>query len=182
MGFDNDDASTFQELEDFMVNTASPIASISILNAPENTALYQRMKKLKRINDNSQGLWHFSTNIKPVSMSLSQLIAGHRNLFKNLYEPENFEARSLNWMRNIKYYTNLYKNSKTNISKLTKFFYILKYYLLNEPLPVIKMFFRLIKKSWKINPRMIKKSITLFSQYCHYYDFANNASWRKVKR
>jgi radical SAM superfamily enzyme YgiQ (UPF0313 family) len=181
VGFDNDDTSTFRELNEFLVNTASPIASISVLNAPENTALYQRMKKLKRINENFQGLWHFSTNIKPVSMSLPELIAGHRSLFKNLYEPKNFEARSLEWMRNIKYYTNLYKNSKTNFSKLSKFFYILRYYIIHEPLPVIKMFFRLIKKSWKINPRMVKKSITLLSQYCHYYDFANNASWQNLK-
>jgi radical SAM superfamily enzyme YgiQ (UPF0313 family) len=180
-GFDNDDASTFRELEDFLVNTASPLASISILNAPENTALYQRMKKLGRINENFTGLWHFSTNIKPVSMSLQDLISGHRKLFKNLYEPENFEERALDWMKNIKYFTNLYKSSKTNFSKLCKFFYILKYYILNEPLPVIRMFFRLIKKSRKIHPRMIKKSITLLSQYCHYYDFANNASWQKLK-
>ncbi|MBN2401448.1 MAG: radical SAM protein [Spirochaetes bacterium] len=181
VGFDNDTISTFQELEEFLLSTASPIASISVLNAPENTTLYKRMKKAGRINENFQGLWHFSTNIKPTSMPLSELITRHRKLFKNLYEPENFEARALDWMKNIKYYTSLYKNSKTNFSKLCKFFYILKYYILNEPLPVIRMFFRLINKSRKINPRLIKKSITLLSQYCHYYDFANNASWQNLK-
>ncbi|MFH0975349.1 MAG: radical SAM protein [Spirochaetota bacterium] len=181
VGFDNDDASTFPELEKFLNDTASPIASVSILNAPGNTTLYQRMKKVGRINDNFQGLWHFSTNIIPRSMPISELVTRHRTLFKNLYEPENFELRALNWMKNIKYYTNIYKDSKTNLSKLFKFFYILRYYILNEPLPVIRMFFRLIKKSWKINPRMVKKAITLLSQYCHYYDFANNASWQKLK-
>ena len=181
VGFDNDDASTFRELEEFLNNTASPIASISILNAPENTALYERMKKAGRINENFGGLWHFSTNIIPKSMSAAELVTRHRNLFKSLYDPENFEARALNWMKNIKYFTNLYVNSKTNIPKLFKFFYILRYYILHEPLSVIKMFFRLINKSRKIHPRMIKKSITLLSQYCHYYNFANNASWQELK-
>ena len=181
VGFDSDDSSTFVELEDFLNETTSPIASISVLNAPENTALYQRMKKAGRINDNFKGLWHFSTNIVPTAMSLTELITKHRNLFKNLYEPENFEARALAWMKNIKYFSNLYIDSKTNYSKLSKFFYIMKYYILYEPIAVNKMFFRLIKKAWKIKPRLVKKAITLLSQYCHYYDFANNASWQNLK-
>jgi radical SAM superfamily enzyme YgiQ (UPF0313 family) len=181
VGFDNDDSSTFGELRDFLNSTASPIASISILNAPENTVLYQRMEKAGRINENFKGLWHFSTNIVQKSMPFQELIKNHRDLFIDLYKPENFEERALNWMKNIKYFSDLYKDSKTNYSKSLKFFYIMKYYLLYEPADVRKMFFRLIKKSWKIKPRLVKKAITLLSQYCHYYNFANNASWQKIE-
>ena len=174
VGFDNDDKSTFDELEQFMNETASPITSLSILNAPENTALYDRMKSQGRLNDNFGGTWHFSTNITPISMTMEELISHHRKLFIKLYEPTHFEKRVVEWLSNIKYLTQLYPDSSMKFSKFIKFFYILKFYLLYEPLSVKLLFFRILFKTWKINPRLFKKAITIMSQYCHYYDFANN--------
>jgi radical SAM superfamily enzyme YgiQ (UPF0313 family) len=174
VGFDHDDTSSFDELEQFMQETASPITSLSILNAPENTALYERMKSQGRLNDNFGGTWHFSTNITPISMTMEELISHHRELFIKLYEPEHFEKRAMAWLSNIKYSTQLYPDSRMKFSKFMKFFYILKFYLLHEPLPVKRLFFRILIKTWKINPRLFKKAITIMSQYCHYYDFANH--------
>jgi hypothetical protein len=37
-------AAVFSDIEDFLDETGSPIASISVLNAPRNTALYRRMQ------------------------------------------------------------------------------------------------------------------------------------------
>ena len=105
---------------------------------------------------------------------MEELISHHRKLFIKLYEPAHFEKRVVEWLSNIKYLTQLYPDSRMKISKFIKFFYILKFYLLYEPLPVKLLFFRILFKAWKINPRLFKKAITIMSQYCHYYDFANN--------
>ncbi|MCP4129616.1 MAG: B12-binding domain-containing radical SAM protein [bacterium] len=172
VGFDHDDKSTFSEIEQFLTETASPIASISVLNAPEDTVLYNRMKKANRIKENFKGLWHFSTNIIPLKLTIEELTEYHHNLFKSIYEPEKFEERSLRWLSNIEYFTTLYPNSKMTLSKGMKLFYITWFYIRHEPWPVTKMLFRFLKNSWKISPRLFKKAITIMSQYCHYYDFA----------
>jgi len=172
VGFDHDDAGTFAELEEFLSRTASPIASISVLNAPEGTRLYERMSARGRIIDQFDGHWHLLTNIVPASMSFDELTMRHRTLFKKIYEPEAFEKRAIDWMSRIEYFTGIYRDSSTNWSKIKKFFPILRFYLFREPREVRSMFFRMLKKSWKINPRLIKKAITLMTQYCHYHDFA----------
>lgn len=173
VGFDNDDESIFYELETFLEKTGSPICSISILNAPKGTVLYDRMKEQGRIKDDLVGEWHFSSNIIPLNMSQEELQSRHLTFFKRLYEPEIFERRILKWLANIQYFTDKYTKSKPNYPKLFKFYYILKFYLFHEPKPVRQLFFRVLHKTWKINPRLVKKAITIMSQYCHYYDFAN---------
>jgi radical SAM superfamily enzyme YgiQ (UPF0313 family) len=182
VGFDNDNADTFSDLEDFLNKTATPFASISILNAPEQTRLYERMKSRGRINENFKGLWHFSTNIVPVSMSIEDLLTGHRTLFQKLYEPEIFEQRALDWLSNIGYFSTLYKQSRMSLSKSLKLFKILWFYLTHEPVQVISFLFRLLKKSWKINPRLLKKAVSILAQYCHYYDYSHNKSWQEFKK
>jgi hypothetical protein len=182
VGFDNDNADTFSGLEEFLIKTATPLASISILNAPENTVLYDRMKGQGRINENFNGLWHFSTNIVPISMSIDELITKHRQLFQALYEPVNFEKRVLDWLSNIQYFSPLYKNARMSSSKFFKLFKIMWYYIAHEPQHVRRFFFRMLKNSWDINPRLFKKAITILSQYCHYYDFSHNDSWNSYKK
>ena len=172
VGFDHDDENTFDEIKTFLDETGSPIASISVLNAPEGTTLYNRMKEQDRIIEDFAGLWHFSTNIVPRAMTMKELSLRHRSLFRDLYRPDNFEKRVITWMSHIEYFTTLYRDSSTTWSKIKKFFPILKYYLLHEPGDAVSLFFRLLKRSWRINPRLIKKTITVMSQYCHYRDFS----------
>ncbi|MDY6792965.1 MAG: radical SAM protein [Thermodesulfobacteriota bacterium] len=176
VGFDHDDQKTFTEIEQFLNETGSPLASITILNAPKNTTLYDRMKKQNRLNEDFKGVWHYSTNIIPLNLTLEELIENHHTLFKNLYQPENFESRALDWLANITYFSPLYRNSKMSFAKFIKLFYIIAFYLLHEPWPVKLLLFRLLVKTWKMNPNLVKKAVTIMSQYCHYYDFANGSS------
>ncbi len=180
VGFDHDTEETFNELKQFINETDSPIVSISVLNAPEKTRLYNRMKEQGRLNENFKGVWHFSTNIVPKNMTLQELLAQHRKLFTSLYEPLYFEKRTMGWLNNVKYFTPLYPNTKIGFSKLMKFFYIMKYYLVNEPLKMKITSLRILYKTLKQNPRLFKKAVTILSQYCHYYDFAYNASWQRI--
>lgn len=178
VGFDNDDEKTFGELEHYIEATNTPFASISILSAPEHTALYERLMEQGRLSGEFDGKWHFSTNIVPKQLTLKQLIAGHRSLFQNIYEPSVFEKRALRWLEGIRYFPSHYGRSRLKFSKAMKLFYIAWFYLFHEPKPVNTLYFRFLREAWRINPRHFKKAVTIMSQYCHHYDFARNASWQ----
>ena len=181
VGFDHDDESTFDEIADFLADTASPVASISFLNAPKDTALYRRMKEQGRLREDFDGLWHFSTNIVPASMPVRDFVARNRDLLQKLYGPEEFEKRIVNWLSNVRYFTPLYKNSKTNYSKLFKFFYIMKFCLVHEPAPVRKLFFRMLRRTWQINPRLVKKAVIVMMYYWNFFDFMRDPSWEELE-
>ena len=177
VGFDHDDAETFPELESFLEETGSPIASLSVLNAPEDTPLYARLKQANRIREEFGGTWHFSTNIVPASMLLHDLLMRHRTLFRSLYAPDAFERRTMTWLSRVEYQTTLYEKSRTNWSKLWKAQRISRYFLTHPSGQVRRMFLRILYRTWKVNPRMLKKAFTLLSQFPHYYHFSHDATW-----
>lgn len=177
VGFDNDSKGTFTDIENYLNYTGSPFASISILNAPENTRLYERMHHKGRILENFKGYWHFSTNIVPITMGMDELLNSHRILFQKIYEPKNFEERTLKWLSNITYFSPIYYNRKIGFSRIVKLVNITLFYMLHEPKEVRQLYFRLLKKTWKLNPKLFKKAVTIMSQYCHYYDYSHNAEW-----
>jgi len=181
VGFDHDDASVFDEIEEFLNDTASPLALVSFLNAPENTPLYQRMKQEGRLREDFDGLWHSSTNIIPAGMPLSELIAGNRELMKRLYEPGAFEKRLTSWLLGVRYFTRRYEKSRGNYAKFFKLLYILKFCLLHEPREVRKLFLRVLRTTWGINPRLLKKAVIVMMYYWNFYAFVNDTSWRKLK-
>jgi radical SAM superfamily enzyme YgiQ (UPF0313 family) len=176
VGFDHDSPEVFKEIEDFLEKTASPIASISVLNAPKNTALYERMKKEGRIIEDFRGFWHVTTNIIPKQMSLQELSRGQKNLFKKIYEPEHFEGRIIRWLKNVKYFSNLYSTRKKNIYRILLIIKIMRHFLFRVPPPVRSMFWNVLKAAWKINPRLIPRSMTILVQYWHYYAFGHKES------
>ncbi len=177
VGFDHDTPETFVELERFLDETASPIASISVLNAPEDTPLFRRMKDNGRIAEEFAGIWHFSTNIVPTAMPLKDLLERHRTLFRSLYEPDRFERRTLAWLDGVQYRSPLYVNARTNWSKMLKAVHIFRFYMRHPDKSVRTMFFRVLRKTWKADPRRLKKAITILSQFPHYYSFSHDAVW-----
>jgi radical SAM superfamily enzyme YgiQ (UPF0313 family) len=178
VGFDHDDEFIFDEIEEFLDETASPLAFVSFLNAPENTPLHQRLKQEGRLREDFDGLWHSSTNIIPAGMPLSELIAGNQELMRKLYEPEAFERRLVNWLSNVRYFTRRYKKSKTRYSKL---FHILKFCLFHEPAEVRKLFFRVLRTTWRINPRLLKRAVIVMMYYWNFLAFVNDMSRREVE-
>ena len=178
VGFDHDDDGTFAELKEFLQETGSPIASISVLNAPEDTELYRRMKAKDRIDDDFAGVWHFSTNIVPVTMPLETLLDSHRKLFLDLYEPDQFEERTMAWLTGVEYFSDLYPDTKTNWSKMRKAVRIFRHFTFHPDKGYRRLFFNVLKRTWRHNPRLIKKAFTILSQYPHYRGFSHDASWQ----
>ena len=181
VGFDHDDPATFDEIDRFLEGTGTPMASISVLNAPKRTVLHERLAAQGRIREDFQGKWHDLTNIVPTTMPLDDLIGRHRALFHRLYEPERFEARAVAWIRGVRYFSALYRNKRQRPAKLLKALHTVKYYLLHAPPPARRLFFRVVLEAWRTDPRLIRKAFTIMTQYCHYYSFVNDPQWRAAR-
>lgn len=174
VGFDNDDESVFAELENFLIATDSPIAGIGLLNAPRHTTLYKRLKEEGRLTENNfAGEWQLQTNIIPKQMSIETLSSLYWGLFQKIYQPELFEKRMLQWLKNVEYSTELYVNKKADPRQLMFGIRIFKHFIFNENRQIRALFFRMLKKSWQINPKLIKRFFTVITQYSHFYGFVN---------
>ncbi len=92
VGFDNDDPSIFRKQRDFIQKSGIVTAMIAMLQAPEGTILFDKMKVAGRItglmSDGTDG----NTNMIP-SMGLDALKAGHRWLVNSLYSPVEYYDR-----------------------------------------------------------------------------------------
>ena len=179
VGFDHDTPAVFQEIEDFLDQTSSPFASISVLNAPNHTPLYERMKREGRLIEDFQGFWHLTTNIIPKQLTSEQLSVGQKQLFKKLYDPEHFERRMIGWLKNVNYFPDFYSTRKKNLFRVNLLIKIFFHFNWRVPASVRVMFWKILKESWRINPRLISRSISLLVQYWHYYSFTHNETEEK---
>lgn len=174
VGFDNDDENVFEELEHFLIATDSPIVGISLLNAPRHTTLYERLKKEERLTENNfSGEWQLNTNIIPKQMSLERLSFLYWGLFRKIYQPELFEDRLFNWLKKVEYFTEIYVNKKADPKQLQFGFRIFRHFIFNENRHVRALFFRMLKSTWRINPKLARRFFTVITQYSHFYSFVN---------
>ena len=180
VGFDHDTPEVFADVEKYLDATASPIASISVLNAPKNTPLYERMKNENRLVEDFRGFWHLTTNIIPKSMTMEELYSGHKNLFKRIYEPEYFQRRIIAWLTGISYFTELYSTRRKTLRRLPLIVRILFHFNFKVPTAVRRMFWHVLREAWRINPRLISRTISILVQYWHYYEFANRDPGQKA--
>ena len=173
VGFDNDDEGVFAELDNFLSETASPVAGISLLNAPRHTALYRRLKEEGRLVADFSGEWQLGTNIVPKQMDRETLIRLYWDLFQKIYEPQVFENRLLQWFENVDYFTTLYVNKRADPGQFLLCFRIFKHFILNEGPEIRALFLRTLRNTWKINPKLIRRFFTLITQYSHFFNFVN---------
>ncbi|HOO71037.1 MAG TPA: DUF4070 domain-containing protein [Spirochaetota bacterium] len=175
VGFDHDDESVFGELFGFLHETATPVAGVSLLNAPRRTPLYARLKQAGRIIE-YDGDWQLATNIVPLNMTREDLERRYWDLFRKIYEPAVFEQRLEAWLRGIDYFTGLYTNRKFDWKLARSGYRMFKYFVLQSPSELRAVFFHVLKKAWSINPRLVKRVFTTMAQYAHFYDFVKNRS------
>lgn len=176
VGFDHDDANSFAELRRFVDESVCPIASVSILNAPKFTALHERLRREGRLLTSFKGGWHFSTNVIPRSMPLDELLTRHRQLWLDLYEPRAFERRLRAWLEGVDYSTALYTRKRFDPATLARLYRLVRHFGFNVPPEVRSMLVRVLRDTWRRNPRLIHKVFTIVTQYWHYYDYARRAA------
>ena len=175
VGFDHDDKTVFGDLEGFIKDTYSPIAGISLLNAPRRTPLYKRMQAEGRlVGDDFSGEWQLYTNIIPKQMKREELLTLYRNLFEKIYDPVAFESRLVEWLKHVEYVNTGYPNKKFDFNQIKFASRIFKHFLFQEDREVRSLFFRALKKTWQINPKLMRRFFTLITQYIHFYHFVKD--------
>jgi radical SAM superfamily enzyme YgiQ (UPF0313 family) len=100
VGFDNDDASIFEEQLRFIQDARIPVSMTGMLQAMPKTPLHERMAKEGRLVAESMGDQFVFSNIVPKAMSRIELYKGYRALIADLYEFRNFRARTLGFILN----------------------------------------------------------------------------------
>jgi radical SAM superfamily enzyme YgiQ (UPF0313 family) len=172
VGFDHDDLSVFDELYDLIDGTASPIAGISLLNAPRNTPLFKRLEKEGRlVGDDFSGEWQFHTNIIPKQLDRELLLEKYRELYKRIYNPASFNRRINQWLCQVNYFTDLYHNRRGDVRQIVNVIKIIIFLLFKADPALRSVFLKNIKETWKMNPLLMRRAFTLLAQYRHFYDF-----------
>ncbi|HZP41048.1 MAG TPA: radical SAM protein [Candidatus Binatia bacterium] len=92
VGFDSDTRDIFRTQYEFLQRAGIATVGLAILNAPEGTPLRARMARAGRLID-PRLVPDFATNLRPVCMSLEELVEGARWLVNKLYAPSAFLAR-----------------------------------------------------------------------------------------
>ena len=98
VGFDNDDASIFEEQLRFIQDARIPVSMTGMLQAMPKTPLHERMAKEGRLVAESTGDQFVFSNILPKAMSRIELYKGYRALIADLYDFRNFRARTLEFI------------------------------------------------------------------------------------
>lgn len=111
LGFDSDYKNIFKEQFELAMDSFSPYFMINVLIAPDQTPLYNRLKKENRIITNRyvEVGSPLNSNIIFKNFSTDEMNLGMKWLATNLYEPKNFTLRVLNMLDNF----NTYKQPKS---------------------------------------------------------------------
>jgi radical SAM superfamily enzyme YgiQ (UPF0313 family) len=93
VGFDSDTSAVFQNQIDFIQQSGIVTAMVGLLNAPQNTKLYQRLlaenRLIKEFTGNNTSL---SINFIP-KMNLTELLEGYKNIIHNIYSIKPYYQR-----------------------------------------------------------------------------------------
>jgi len=173
VGFDHDDAEVFGELEAFLERTASPIAGVSLLNAPHKTPLHERLAAEGRLRgDEYSGEWQLQTNVIPAGMTTEELRRGYAGLMRALYDPAAFEGRLDRWLAGIGYFTKIYTRRKQDPRQFLKLARVLAYCARDADPAVRSLFLRKLTWAFRNDPRLISRLISFLGQYRHFKEFA----------
>jgi radical SAM superfamily enzyme YgiQ (UPF0313 family) len=182
VGFDHDDQAIFDEIYQFVEDTNCPVVSLSLLNAPKGTPLFERLEQQGRlVGEDWAGEWHADTNIIPKNMTREELVEGHRALFQRIYDPIPFDRRLKAWLMGVEYISPLYKNKKTDLRQFLSLFKLLRHVLFQADAPVRSLFLRNIYWTLRHKPKLMRRTISILAHFRHYYEFAHGAPTKSAE-
>ena len=102
VGFDSDPPSIFDRLSAFIQESGIVSAMVGVLNAPQGTALYRRLKNEGRLlNEPTGDNMDFTINFIP-KMDLEKLMNGYREILRRVYAPKPYTDRVLAFLKGMK--------------------------------------------------------------------------------
>ncbi len=97
IGFDHDTVETLNTIEQFIEDTNVPNALFQILQALDNTALYDRLKAEGRLKESAghdvHSIFHGRTNFR-TNIDEEALAEGYARVLANIYEPSRYYDRT----------------------------------------------------------------------------------------
>jgi len=99
LGFDSDPISIFTRQINFIQKTGIVTAMVGLLNAPNGTKLYKRLKKENRLlKDMSGDNTDFSINFVP-KMKYETLVTGYKHVLDTIYSPRYYYERVVAFLK-----------------------------------------------------------------------------------
>lgn len=169
VGFDQDDASIFDEQYEFLQAAQIPIAMLSVLLAVPKTPLYQRLEAAGRIANGSDVERYVGTeggtNILPLNMTRAELREGQARLYRRLYSPDAFAARLLG---NLERFRDVrYRPEPVALDKVMTFFRLVRHYGGNGS-TARRFLYRILGRTLRHSPRSLRLVIMMLGMYVHF--------------
>ena len=126
VGFDSDTSSIFQRQVDFIQKSGIVSAMVGLLNAPKNTALYNRLLGEHRlISEQTGNNTDLDVNFIP-KMNLAELIGGYKSMISSIYSAKPYYKRVREFMRSYQRRSKCKRRFEfNNLQTLAKSIYIL---------------------------------------------------------
>ncbi|MFO0969100.1 MAG: DUF4070 domain-containing protein [Gemmataceae bacterium] len=169
VGFDNDDASIFDEQFEFLQAAQIPIVMSNVLIAVPKTPLYKRLKAEGRLLDDKQGEVYNGTsggtNFRPLKMTQEELLRGQKDLFRRLYHPDAFAERLLG---NLSRFSNVtFKPERFAWHNFGIMFKLIAHYWWQGS-GARKFFWNALWKTFRHSPRLIGQMSIFLGMYMHF--------------
>jgi len=183
VGFDQDDATIFDEQFDFLHAAQIPLVLLNFLVAIPKTPLYQRLQAEGRlildeslVCDGQDG----GTNFYPRRLTREQLQRGQENLYKRLYAPQAFAERllgNLSRFRDIRFRPERFK-----LSDLGVLGRLVHWYWRQGP-TAREFFWGCLWKTLRTSPRLFGQMSAFLGMYMHFCKLrARELAWDPWRR
>jgi radical SAM superfamily enzyme YgiQ (UPF0313 family) len=101
VGFDNDPEDIFDQMINFIRESAIPLAMVGLLNALPNTQLWRRLQGEGRLLAESTGNnTHCSLSFMP-KMEPARLIEGYKSILRTIYSSREYYQRALDCLKQV---------------------------------------------------------------------------------
>jgi radical SAM superfamily enzyme YgiQ (UPF0313 family) len=183
VGFDQDDASIFDEQYDFLQAAQIPVVMLSVLLAVPRTPLYQRLEAAGRLA-NGPDLSRYvgtggGTNFRPLQMTAEELHRGQEKLYRRLYAPEAFAARLLGNLG--RFHDVTYRPEALALDKLATFLRLARDYS-GQGRAARRFFWETLGKTLRHSPRSLRQVVMLLGMYKHFRELHGKEPWSSPRR
>jgi radical SAM superfamily enzyme YgiQ (UPF0313 family) len=174
VGFDNDDASIFDEQFRFIQEARIPISMTGMLNAIPRTALHARLREAGRLIAEHVGDQFVFSNIIPQSMSSLELYEGYKRLLQRLYDYRNYRERAMALILN----QGVLIERKVMASRrdLGIFLRLLWTCIVRASPRRAAMTVRMLAETVLRRPRAFRQALTLVLLHKHLYEYVHEIS------
>jgi radical SAM superfamily enzyme YgiQ (UPF0313 family) len=179
VGFDQDDATIFDEQYAFLQEAQIPIVMLSVLLAVPRTPLYERLQAAGRLN-NGTDLSRYvgtsgGTNFQPLNLTAEELRCGQERLYRQLYTPDAFAQRLLGNIERFHKVT--FRPEAVRLTRLATLVRLIQYYgRLGKS--ARRFFWGILAKTLRLSPRSVGQVIQFLGMFKHFTEIhASSQSW-----